>query len=72
MNASQAPLNGFRKMKSARPAAMNRRPKPRTSAAIRVAEAKSPLTFQRIACRTRPPSSGSAGSRLKTRRVRLM
>ena len=37
-----------------------------------VAQAKSPLARQRAECNTRPPSSGNAGRRLKTARIRLM
>ena len=40
--------------------------------ATRVAQVKSPLARQRAECNTRPPSSGNAGRRLKTARIRLM
>ena len=73
MKASQAPLNAPCKMKSASPPAMKRKPKPRPmEAAIRVAQPKSPGRRQSAERSTRPPSSGSAGSRLKRSRARLM
>jgi hypothetical protein len=73
MNASHTPPNAPTVNSSTSPPKIRNCPKKMPSrAAVRVAETKSRRRCHNVARNTRPPSSGSAGSMLKTSSIRLI